>query len=161
VRFLSNPLILRQSALVIFNPVHLSINFCSYLCYILPCLFFLMAILMVELKALLLPGRYSTTWATPPVLFILIIFKIRSHFMPSPAWTTFHRAGMTDICHHTSHWLRWGPVNFLLGLAANCDPSASWLARMTVLNHCTWLLPSFFGFDLLASLPCSLPSFLF
>jgi hypothetical protein len=33
-------------------------------------------------------GRHSTTWATPPVLFALVILEIGSRFLPRLAWTT-------------------------------------------------------------------------
>jgi hypothetical protein len=42
---------------------------------------------VVESSASHLLGRCSTTWATPPALFALVIFLIGFHSMPQPAWT--------------------------------------------------------------------------
>jgi hypothetical protein len=44
------------------------------------------AVLGIEL-ALCLLGRRSTTWASLPALFVLVIFEIGSHFIPRLAWT--------------------------------------------------------------------------
>jgi hypothetical protein len=43
----------------------------------------------VEFKAWCLLGRCFTTWVILPVLFVLIIFEIGSHFMPVLAWTSY------------------------------------------------------------------------
>jgi hypothetical protein len=58
-------------------------------------------------------GRCSTTQATPPALFALVIFEMGSYFIPGPDWTTVLLfvvlcvAGMTGTYIVPSHWLRW------------------------------------------------------
>jgi ABC-type uncharacterized transport system permease subunit len=47
--------------------------------------YFILAVLVFELRALYLLGRFSATWAIPPVLLALVILEIGSHFFP-PGW---------------------------------------------------------------------------
>jgi hypothetical protein len=73
--------------------------------------FFLLAMVGVELRA---------SWATLPAIFVLIIFEIGSHFKPGPAWSW--STILFVLSYMLSHWLRWGPVNFLSKLVLNHDP---------------------------------------
>jgi hypothetical protein len=67
--------------------------------------FFSFAVLGFEFRTLLLLGSYSTIWATPTALFMLVIFELGSHFTSRPAWTAVlllvlpHITGMTDMHH--------------------------------------------------------------
>jgi hypothetical protein len=49
--------------------------------------------------------------------------------------------GMTGACHHASHCLRWGLMNFFARLASNHDPQG---ARITCLSQCLTFLWFFF-----------------
>jgi hypothetical protein len=82
-------------------------------------------------QGLHLLGKCSTTWATPPALFALVIFQVKSCDSPLPFMALDH-----DPPTYASHcwdyrgtlpclacWLRWELSNFLPGLALNCNPS--------------------------------------
>jgi hypothetical protein len=62
--------------------------------------------LRVQLRALCLLGRCSTTSAVPPAPLALVIFEIGSCFMSWPVWTIIflfvlpHVAGITGTYHH-------------------------------------------------------------
>jgi hypothetical protein len=57
-----------------------------------------LAVLWFELRVLHLVGRYSTIWASPPALLVLVIFEIASHFN---AWYRLHR---NPICVSQHNW---------------------------------------------------------
>jgi hypothetical protein len=81
-------------------------------------------------------GRCSTTWATPPALFALIL-EIGPHFMPRPGssqssylcfpaiggMTGECQAGMTDM-HHLRPAISWDGVlkTYCSGMGLSCDP---------------------------------------
>jgi hypothetical protein len=84
----------------------------------------------VWIHGLTLLGRCSTTWATPPVFFALVIFEIRSHIY---AWAGLdHDPSIYACCigwddrlmppGPAFYWLGWNLMNFLPRLASNCNP---------------------------------------
>jgi hypothetical protein len=74
--------------------------------------FFLLAVLGVELRASLLLGRCSITWAMPSTLFALVFGMGSCVFAQAsldcdPTIYTLHIAGMTGAGHQAQHyWLR-------------------------------------------------------
>jgi hypothetical protein len=62
-----------------------------------------------------------------PDLFVLVIFEIRSHFMPMTVWTRIFlfmlpcTPGMTVPCHKLNCWLKWGLANFLPRLTSSLN----------------------------------------
>jgi hypothetical protein len=107
-----------------------------------------------ELRALLLLGKCSLTWASYLALFVaLVIFQERSVFFPGPAWTTTifltmasHIGGMAGMCYQSRplDWV-WVSRNFYLGLpwTAILSLSAYWGAeiidRYTMPGQCILL----------------------
>jgi hypothetical protein len=109
-------------------------------------LFCFAVLLGFELRASWLLGRCSTTWATPPAVFMLITFEMWSHFIPGPAWTAIflfmlpYVAGMIGV-HHCAQ------PNFFLGWPRTSisSTSASQGARIMALSYDTWLNLVFWG----------------
>jgi hypothetical protein len=89
-----------------------------------------------ELRALCLLSRHSTTSATSPALFVLVIFETGSHLTPRLSWTEIlllvfsYIAGMTGA-HQTQPMVVMESSNFLpkAGLAISFSRSLSpeWL----------------------------------
>jgi hypothetical protein len=99
----------------------------------------------VELRAWCLLGRYSLSWATPPVHFLLVIFEKSSHFMPG-LWSCLcfvEQLGMTDTCHITQPLLVMGSCKLFLVQADLELISASWVTRITDLSCNVWLKYSY------------------
>jgi hypothetical protein len=100
--------------------------------------YFFLAVLRFELRALCL---HSITWTMPPVIFALVIFQMRSWFLPRLAWTMillFMPPTYWDdryACYCTQLLVEMGSE-----LASNQDPliSTSQVARITSANHCVW-----------------------
>jgi hypothetical protein len=65
-----------------------------------------------EFRASCFLGRCWTTWVSPSSFCISC--ETGSHFMPKQAWNSIFLfvflcvVGMTDVYHHSQHWLRWG-----------------------------------------------------
>jgi hypothetical protein len=106
------------------------------------------AILEIKIRALHLLGMCSTAWAKHPALYTLVIFEIRSHFLPKPVWTIV-------LLFYTSHcyWddrhvprlplLRWGfSQTFLPGLVWNYYSPDLSLLQSLKLQVCT-TMPSY------------------
>jgi hypothetical protein len=67
---------------------------------------FILVGLGFELKAIHLPGRPSTPWATPLALFALAVLMIRSHFLPKLDWTVILLFKASLHCWDDRHtWL--------------------------------------------------------
>jgi hypothetical protein len=70
-------------------------------------------------------------------------------FYTRVAWTAI--LFVLSYVHATipNHWLRWGLLNFCLGLALNHDLpiSSSQVARITGVSHCPWLRKIFKGIN--------------
>jgi hypothetical protein len=76
-------------------------------------------ILGVELMALHLPGRCSTTWAMPPALFAFSYFGDRVWSV----WTMILLFCWGDRCMPPHLIIGWdGDLNFLSRLTSNCSP---------------------------------------
>jgi hypothetical protein len=107
-----------------------------------------LSVLELELRASSLLGRYSTTWAIPPGLFVLVILETRSHFCPGqPGSQASYSmlptiAGMTGTCNMPSFFLlRWGShkLFFFAWAGLDYDPSdlsllgsRGWQAYVTI-----------------------------
>jgi hypothetical protein len=111
-------------------------------------IFFFTAILGFKLRTLHLLGRLSTSWATLPSHFALVIFEIGICFFclgQSGPWSFYYK--LIAIAERwqvwttvPSYWLRWGLMNFLPALAMNSDPPwfplpASQVTRITAMSH--------------------------
>jgi hypothetical protein len=96
--------------------------------------------------ALARQGRYSTTWATCPALFALVIFGIGSHIFPvvgldhsSPIYLSVTE--VIGIYHHTQLGIKLG---VFLTFCPGCTQtvifliSAFQVAEITGMSHCTW-----------------------
>jgi hypothetical protein len=94
---------------------------------------FVFSVLKLKLRALKLLCRHSTTWATSPPFFALVIFQAGSHlfffFLPRQACTVIFLPSASHVARtigtgHHAQLIDWdgGVTNFLPGMALNCNP---------------------------------------
>jgi hypothetical protein len=81
-------LALHRDEMVSCDQKHLHQQYSESLFYSLGILFIRLTVLGIEVRALYLLGKCSTTQITLPALFALVTLEIGSCFKPGLAWTT-------------------------------------------------------------------------